>query len=80
MALGAQPGAVLTLILKEMMWMIGVGFMIGIPVAMTASRWAGSLVFGIDRNDPFTFLFGFVRFNIGSNVGGLSARSPRFAH
>jgi predicted permease len=54
MALGAQRGNVLILILREVSWLVLAGLAIGIPVALAASRLVSGLLFGISATDPVT--------------------------
>jgi predicted permease len=54
MALGAQRGNVLRLILREVSWLVLAGLAVGIPVALAASRLISGLLFGISATDPVT--------------------------
>jgi len=56
MALGAQPGIVLTLVLKEVIWLVLIGMVLGIAAAVAGSRLVTSMVYGIAGNDPLTIL------------------------
>ncbi|HTS10621.1 MAG TPA: ABC transporter permease [Candidatus Limnocylindrales bacterium] len=53
-ALGAQPGAVLRLVLRESLFLVFLGIALGIPCALAAARLVGSMLFGISPNDPAT--------------------------
>jgi predicted permease len=55
MALGAQTGGVLWLVLKESMVLLGIGIAIGIPAALAATRLLQSQLFGLGPHDPVTF-------------------------
>lgn len=52
MALGAQRGKVLQMILREVLALAGAGLVIGGGTAMAASRFLESLLWGIKHNDP----------------------------
>jgi len=52
MALGAQRGNVVGMILSQVIVMAAVGLAIGMPVALGASRLVESFLFGIKPNDP----------------------------
>ena len=52
MALGAQRGEVLQMILREVLALAGAGLVIGAGTAMAASRFVESLLWGIKHNDP----------------------------
>lgn len=54
MALGAQPGAVVWMILREVVILAAVGLAIGVPVALSTSRLIQSFLFGMTPNDPLT--------------------------
>ncbi len=54
MALGAQRGNVLRLILREVSRLVLAGVAIGIPVALAASRLVSGMLFGISATDPVT--------------------------
>jgi len=55
MALGATPGRVVRLVVGQGMRPVVVGIVIGVALAVAASRLLASLVFGIGTNDPLTF-------------------------
>src|ERR1051326_3151336 len=52
MALGAQRGAVLRMILRQVMVLAAAGLAIGLPTALAASKLVESFLFGIKANDP----------------------------
>ena len=56
MALGAQAGNVLALIVKDGVKMVGVGLVIGLAGAFALTRLLSSLLFGVTTRDPATFL------------------------
>jgi putative ABC transport system permease protein len=51
MALGAQRGDVLGMILRQSMLIIGIGLMIGLFGAFALTRWMGSLLYGVGAHD-----------------------------
>src|SRR5262249_50889264 len=55
MALGAGRGHVLWLILKDTLWLVGLGLGIGLPAALGLTRWVSSLLYGITATDPGIF-------------------------
>ena len=55
-ALGAQLGDVLRLILKQGLAVILIGVTIGLAAAFVLTRLLRTLVFGISTNDPLTFI------------------------
>jgi len=54
MALGAQRGSVVRLILREVMWIALAGVAVGVPAAVAASRLISGMLFGLPANDPAT--------------------------
>ena len=56
LALGATPGRVLALVLKQSAALGAIGIMIGLLAAFALSRVANALVFGISTRDPITYV------------------------
>jgi putative ABC transport system permease protein len=56
LALGAQVGDVLRMILRQGLAVIGVGLVIGLISAFLLMRLLRSLLFGVGENDPLTFI------------------------
>jgi predicted permease len=54
MALGAQAGEVLWLILREVTWMVGIGALIGLPVAYSLTRLVTTYLYGLTPQDPLS--------------------------
>jgi predicted permease len=55
MALGARPAVVLQAVLQRGLRLTLMGVAIGVPVALVATRWIASLLFGVSATDPLTF-------------------------
>jgi putative ABC transport system permease protein len=55
-ALGAQVGDVLRMIIGQGMAVIGAGIVIGLIAAFALMRLMNSLLFGVSATDPFTFI------------------------
>ena len=55
MALGAETGNVLALVLGQGAWLIGAGLTAGLVAALALTRFLGSLLFGISTFDPLTY-------------------------
>jgi predicted permease len=51
LALGARPGLIRSMVLREMLWMLGIGLLVGVPAALGASKLAESQLFGVKAND-----------------------------
>ena len=54
MALGAQPGQVRGMILRESTWLAGVGIVAGMGAALGLTRMVQSMLYGIRADDPLT--------------------------
>jgi ABC-type antimicrobial peptide transport system permease subunit len=54
MALGAHSRDVLWLVLREALWQVAVGVLIGVPLALAGARLITSLLFGVQATDPVT--------------------------
>jgi ABC-type antimicrobial peptide transport system permease subunit len=54
LALGAQNGHVLRLVMRETMWLVALGLGIGALTSLAATRWLVSLLYGLKENDPAT--------------------------
>jgi ABC-type antimicrobial peptide transport system permease subunit len=52
MALGAAPGNVLRLVMKETLALAGTGILCGIPAAFAASRLLAGFLYGVKPGDP----------------------------
>jgi putative ABC transport system permease protein len=55
-ALGAQRGQVLTLVLRRGLWLAAVGIGIGLAGAFASARYLEGLLYGVTPLDPITFL------------------------
>lgn len=53
MALGAQPGAVQWLVMREVLLLVAIGLALGLPAAMAAARLIASQLYGVTPNDPW---------------------------
>jgi ABC-type antimicrobial peptide transport system permease subunit len=56
MALGAERGRIVRMILRETLLLIVCGQLIGLPLAVLASHLIASQLFGLRPADPITFL------------------------
>jgi len=56
MALGAKKQEILGLFLRQSLWMIIVGEMLGLAGAFALNRVMATMVFGIDTTDPTTYI------------------------
>jgi len=55
MALGATPGGIRALVVRQALAIVGTGVAIGVAGALTVARLMRSLLFGVSVTDPMTF-------------------------
>jgi len=59
MAIGARPGQVLRMLLRESLVVAGIGLTLGVAIALACAGMMQSMLFGMKARDPFTFIAGF---------------------
>jgi ABC-type antimicrobial peptide transport system permease subunit len=75
MALGAQRGAVVWMVLRRVLILAGAGLAISVPAALSASRLVESFLFETQPNDPGTLaLAGVVLLSAAMLAGYVPAR------
>jgi ABC-type antimicrobial peptide transport system permease subunit len=52
LALGAQPGFVMWLVMREVLLLLAIGLAVGIPAAMGLGRYVAAQLYGIQAHDP----------------------------
>jgi len=52
LALGAQPGSVVWLMMRDVLVLVGVGLVVGVPSAIGLGRYVASQLYGIQPHDP----------------------------
>ncbi len=53
LALGADPGNVLWLVMKEVLVLLSIGLVVGIPAGIGLGQYVSSQLYGIEPNDPW---------------------------
>jgi predicted permease len=53
LALGAQPGLVVWMVMREVLLLLAIGLAVGIPSAMALGRYVSSQLYGINGHDPW---------------------------
>ncbi|HET9265318.1 MAG TPA: ABC transporter permease [Vicinamibacterales bacterium] len=53
LALGAQPGYVIWMVMREVLLLLAIGLALGIPSAIALGRFVSSQLYGIDPSDPW---------------------------
>jgi ABC-type antimicrobial peptide transport system permease subunit len=54
MALGAERGNVIWMVMKEVLFLVGAGVVVGVPLAIGLSSLIKSQLFGMAPHDPIT--------------------------
>jgi ABC-type antimicrobial peptide transport system permease subunit len=52
LALGANPSSVVWLVMREVLTLLGLGLLIGIPASVALGRFVASQLYGIQADDP----------------------------
>jgi len=75
MALGAQRGPIVWMVLRQVIVMAAVGLAISVPIALGTSKFVGSLLFGMKPNDPMALGLAVIILLFAALLaGGLPAR------
>jgi predicted permease len=53
LALGAQPGLVTWLVMREVLVLLGIGLAVGVPAGLLTAKYTASLLYGIQPRDPW---------------------------
>ena len=77
MALGAPPGSVRWMVLRETLRLVIVGVLIGVPAALAATRFISSLLYGLTPTDPITVSIAVIILVLSAILAGLSSRPGR---
>jgi len=51
MALGAEPGRIRRMVMREMLWILAIGLAIGVPAALMLARYTESQLYGVKAYD-----------------------------
>ena len=75
MALGAQAGSILAMVMRETLLLVAVGVAAGVPLALGASRLVRSELYGLSSSDPITIsLTALLMVTVAGLAGYLPAR------
>lgn len=56
LALGASPGQVRHMVLRETLTLVGAGVLMGVALVLPAGQAAGALLYGLSAHDPRTLI------------------------
>jgi predicted permease len=71
LALGAEPSGVLWIVMKEVLILLTIGLVIGIPTAIGLGRYVSSQLYGIQPNDPWIAIATVILLTLVSTAAGL---------
>ena len=71
LALGAQPGFVIWLVMREVLLLLAIGLAIGIPAAMSLGHYVSAQLYGIEGADPTIAAWTMVFLAVISAAAGL---------
>jgi predicted permease len=71
LALGAQPGFVIWLVMREVLLLLAVGLAIGIPAAITLGKYVSTQLYGIQGSDPTVAMWTMLFLAVVSAAAGL---------
>ncbi len=71
LALGAQPGFVIWIVMREVLLLLAIGLAIGIPSAMALGQYVSTQLYGIKGSDPTIAVWTMVFLAIVSATAGL---------
>ena len=71
LALGAQPGGVIWLVMREVLLLLALGLAIGIPAAWAAGRYVSTQLYGIEPNDLSIAFWTMLLLTVVSAAAGL---------
>jgi predicted permease len=77
-ALGAGRADVLELVLREGMWLVGLGLAIGIPLSLVSSRLLHSFLFEMKSTDPLSLVAVIVLLGVVGAAGDQDRSDDRF--
>ena len=79
LAVGASPGAVLRMVLRESVTLTAIGVALGVPIGIVASRGLRALLFGVSESDPIVALSTVVLF-LALTIAAALVPARRAAH
>jgi predicted permease len=71
MALGAQPGNVLWLVMREVLILFAIGLAIGVPAAFAVGRYVAAQLYGVQANDPWVAGIALILLAVVAALAGL---------
>ena len=60
MALGAQRGGVVRMVVREVLALVAAGLLVGMAAALATSKYVASFLYGLRSNDPLALTLGVI--------------------
>ncbi|MGO8817215.1 MAG: ABC transporter permease [Terriglobia bacterium] len=57
MALGAEPGTVIWMVMRDVLLLIGIGIAVGVPAALALMQMVATQLYGLSAHDPSTLTY-----------------------
>ncbi len=71
MALGAQRGTVIWLVMKEVLLLLAIGLAVGIPAALLLGRYVSTQLYGVQPSDPVIAAITVVLLSLVAGLAGM---------
>ena len=71
LALGAEPSGVLWIVMKEVLLLLAIGLLVGVPTAIGLGRYVSSQLYGIQPNDPWIAVATVILLTVVSAAAGM---------
>jgi len=71
LALGAMRGSVVWLVMREVLFLLGLGLAVGIPTALALGRFVSAQLYGVKANDPWVAAMAVILLTLIAAIGGL---------
>ena len=71
LALGAQPGVVIWMVMREVLVLLAIGLAVGIPAAIALGQYVSTVLYGIKPSDPWMATWTVVLLTVVSTAAGL---------
>jgi len=71
LALGAQPGSVVWMVMREVLLLLGIGLAVGIPAAIVTGQFVSAQLYGVQAYDPVIAIATMVLLAVVSAAAGL---------
>jgi len=70
MALGAEPGEVIWMVMRDVMWLVAIGVAVGVPASLALMRAVQSQLYGLSTHDPLTLALATVGLALIASAAG----------